>query len=45
MDVGPVVKTVKPTVVFIVTVWLADLGPLQPAAVAVITDVPVQVAV
>ena len=42
VDVAPRVKTGVPTVGVIVTVCVAVLGPLQPAAVAVITLVPVQ---
>ena len=38
-------KTGVPRVPFMVTVWVADLGPLHPVAVAVIIEVPVQPAV
>ena len=39
---APSVNTGVPTVGVMVTVWLAVDGPLQPEAVAVITDVPLQ---
>ena len=40
VDVAPNVNTGVPTVWVMVTVWFAVDGPLQPVAVAVITDVP-----
>ena len=42
--VAPSVNTVVPTEAVIVTTWFAVLGPLQPAAVAVIVEVPVHAA-
>jgi hypothetical protein len=45
VDVAPRVNTGVPTFGLMVTVWLAVVGPLQPVAVAVITEVPVHPAV
>jgi len=42
VDVAPSIKTGVPTVGVMVTVWVAVLGPLQPAALAVIIVVPLQ---
>ena len=42
MEVAPKVKTGVPTVAVVVTVCVAVCGPEQPAAVAVIMDVPNQ---
>ena len=42
VDVPPRVNEGVPTVGVIVTVWVAVVGPLHPAAVAVIVDVPLQ---
>ena len=40
VDVAPGVNTGVPTFTLVVTVCVAEVGPLQPCAVAVITDVP-----
>ena len=45
VEVEPNAKTGVPTVGVIVTVCDADVGPLHPLAVAVIVEVPVQLAV
>jgi hypothetical protein len=42
VDVAPNINIGVPTVGVTVTVCVEDDGPLQPVAVAVITDVPVQ---
>ena len=42
VDVAPNVNAGVPTVGVIVTVWVAVFGPPQPAALAVITVVPLQ---
>ena len=43
-DVAPSTNTGVPTVGVMVTEWVAVAGPLQPAAVAVMVDVPDHVA-
>jgi hypothetical protein len=40
--VAPKVKAKPLTVGVVVTVWVDVIGPLQPAALAVMTDVPLQ---
>jgi hypothetical protein len=44
-ELKPKANTGVPTLGVIVTVWVEDNGPLQPEAVAVIIEVPVQPAV
>ena len=42
VEVAPREKTRLLTVGVMVTVWVVVIGPLHPAALAVITDVPLQ---
>ena len=42
VDVEPEAKIGAPTVGVVVIVWVEVVGPLQPEAVAVTTDVPLQ---
>ena len=42
VDVAPRENTGVPTVAVTVTVWVVVIGPLQPVALAVMTDVPLQ---